>query len=92
MDTTIYYLGDSKVLTFDWSALLPAGVTLTSATHTPDAPMTKGAEQGSGTTSTVLLDASACVHGSVIMVVGHGNLSNGEVINPVFPVRILSRT
>ena len=76
---------DNAVVTFDWSDVLPAGVTISSASHTVDAPLVKGVETNS--TSTSAVKVSGAVHGAMYSVAGQATLSNGEIINRQFPVR-----
>lgn len=77
--------GDSVIVTFDWSDVLPTSVTVSSATHSIDTPMTKVSESSTSTTSAVKV--SGAVHGTICMVTGIATLSNGEVVNRQFPVR-----
>jgi hypothetical protein len=75
---------DNGVITFDWSEILPAGITLVSVLHTPDAPLVKGAESTAAPLSTVAVTGAA--HGGLYNVEGKATLSNGEVIAQKFRV------
>jgi hypothetical protein len=77
--------GDDAVVTFDWSDVLPAGVTVASVVHAVDSPLVKGAESNTTTTSSVKLSGAA--HCGLYMVTGAATLSNGEVLNRQFPIR-----
>ena len=76
---------DNAFVTFDWADVLPAGVTINSASHTVDAPLVKGTE--TSTASTSMVKVSGAVHGAMYAIAGQATLSNGEVINRQFPVR-----
>lgn len=77
--------GDNAVVTFDWSDVLPATVTIASVTHSVDLPMSKVSESNTTTTSSVKL--SGAEHAGLYMVSGAATLSNGEVLNRQFPIR-----
>jgi hypothetical protein len=79
---------DNAFVTFDWSDVLPAGVTLSSVAYTLPAPLTKGAESSSGAQSQVKI--SGAVHGDIYQIAGAATLSNTEVVNRVFPVRAIN--
>lgn len=77
--------GDSIIVTFDWSGDLASGVTVSSATHSVDSPMSKVTE--SATTTTSAVKVTGAVHGGMCMVTGIATLSNGEVVNRQYPIR-----
>lgn len=79
MSIMLFDPGDSAIITFDWTDVLPASVTVASATHTVDSPLSKVSE--SYTTTTSMVKVTGAVHGSHYQVVGVATLSNGEVIS-----------
>lgn len=79
--------GDSAVVTFDWSDVLPSTspeTTVSSVTHSVTG-LTLVSESNTTTTSSVKISGAA--HGGLYMVEGSATLSNGEVINRQFPIR-----
>lgn len=76
---------DNALVTFDWTDVLPASVTVIGVVHTVPSPLVKGTESASSPTSSVKI--SGAVHGGMYMVEGQATLSNGEVINRQFPIR-----
>lgn len=77
--------GDQAIVTFDWTDVLPASVTVSAVTHAVDSTLTIVSESSTTTTSSVKL--SGAVHGGLYMVSGSATLTNGEVINRQFPIR-----
>jgi len=78
---------DQIVITFDYSNELTTGITLVSATHTVPSPMTKISESTDAPNALSQVKVSGAVHGLTVPIGGQATLSNGELINRVFPVR-----
>lgn len=82
---------DNALVTFDWSDILPAGITLSSATpvvHTVPSPLGKTAEATNNPKSQVKI--SGAIHGAIYQIKASATLSNGENINRVFPIRAIN--
>ena len=81
---------DNALITFDWSDVLPATVTLSFVLHTVPTPLTKVSEATATPQSQVKVNAAGGVNGAIYQIAGAATLSNGEVVNRVFPVRLLN--
>jgi hypothetical protein len=79
---------DNAFVTFDWSDVLPVGVTISAVAYAIPAPLSGVPGAISGALSQVKL--SGAVHGDVYQIAGAATLSNAEVVNRVFPVRALN--
>ena len=79
--------GDQIVITFDYSNELALGITLASATHTVPSPMSKVSESTDVPNAKSQVKVSGAVHGLTVQIGGQATLSNGEVINRIFPLR-----
>lgn len=79
---------DNALITFDWSDVLPATVTVSSVTYTAPAPLT--ATPGVVASPQSQVKITGAVHGAIYQINGQATLSNGEVINRVFPIRAIN--
>lgn len=78
---------DQIVITFNYSNELAPGITVTAVTHAVPSPMTKISESTDTVNALSQVKVSGAVHGQTVPISGQATLSNGEVINRVFPVR-----
>jgi hypothetical protein len=78
---------DQIVITFNYSNELAPGITVTAVIHTVPSPMTKISESTDTANALSQVKVSGAVHGLTLPIGGQATLSNGELINRVFPVR-----
>jgi hypothetical protein len=87
-NVVLFNPSDNAFVTFDWSDVLPSGVTLSSVAYTLPAPLSGVPGPISGTLSQIKL--TGAVHGDIYQIAGAATLSNTENINRVFPVRAIN--
>lgn len=87
-NVVLFNPADNAFVTFDWSDVLPAGITLTSVAHTVPAPLAKANEATNTPRSQVKVRGA--VHGAIYQIAASATLSNGENINRVFPIRAIN--
>lgn len=78
---------DSAVITFNWTDVVVAPITLVSTVHNVPAPMSKMSESTDVANGLSQVKVSGAVHGGICLVEGQATLSNGDVVNRQFPVR-----
>lgn len=83
----VKYLDDALLIRFDWTDLLPDGVTLASVAHTVTSPLTKTAESTDTVNGTSDLDLGGGTHGVLSLVQIVATLSAGSPITIYWPVR-----
>lgn len=81
----VKYLDEDLLLTFDWAAVLPDGITLASVVHNVPSPLVKGPEANTATTSDI--DLQGGEHAAHVVVEMVGTLSNAAQLTIKWPVR-----
>lgn len=77
--------GDIRDCQIDWQDVLPAGITLVSVVHGVPVPLTKVSESTDVGNARSTVRVSGGTHGGCYSVIGRATLSNGEVLDRVYP-------